>query len=118
MNIGLGQPPDSPIEPGAVVGQERSRSLTSRARWFLAPILLSLVLVLLLTALRANESASRARCNKTLRAIGISIHFYAGDHRGQMPPDIEALLVGMSITPEVFVCQSSRDHTAAGPTQE
>jgi prepilin-type processing-associated H-X9-DG protein len=86
----------------------------------LALIVLSLMLLLLLTPPTSlgSEKANRARCNKTLRAIGISIQMYVGDYNGKMPPDIEALLVGMDITPEVFVCHSSTDEPATGPTQE
>src|SRR4051812_41097027 len=43
---------------------------------------------------------------------------YANDNRGQLPPDLETVMLTQDLTSEVFVCPSSSDQRAAGPTTQ
>jgi prepilin-type processing-associated H-X9-DG protein len=65
-----------------------------------------------------TEKNNRAVCNKTLRAIGFSIHWYAGDHHNQMPPDLETLMVSMDVPPDILLCRSSNDQRPTGATTQ
>jgi hypothetical protein len=53
-----------------------------------------------------------------LRQIGLAIQMYANDNAGRLPPDLATTMVAEDLISEVFVCPSTNDDRAAGPTTQ
>jgi prepilin-type processing-associated H-X9-DG protein len=51
-----------------------------------------------------------------MRALGQAIQMYANNNHGKLPDDLAALRNEEDISPAVFVCPSSSDQPASGPT--
>ncbi len=63
--------------------------------------------------------ANRVKCASNLRYIGYAISMYADARGGQFPDRLEDLLSnGIDLSPEVFVCPSSKDTPATAPTTQ
>jgi len=77
------------------------------------PLQLSLILPALN---RAREQANRIKCASNMKQIGLAAIMYANNHNRQFPDSLETLLSDQDLTSAVFVCPSSRDVPAAGPT--
>jgi prepilin-type processing-associated H-X9-DG protein len=65
-----------------------------------------------------GAGASLVKCASNLQQIGLAIRLYANDNKGQYPDTFTTLLANEDITPAVFVCPSSDDSTAGGPTTQ
>ena len=61
---------------------------------------------------------NRVRCASNLKQIGMGIQLYANDHAGQFPPSFWELITSADLNPEVFICPSSPDERASGPTTQ
>ena len=57
-------------------------------------------------------------CASNLRQIGQAILLYSNDNNGQYPPDFQTLLLTEDIPSECFVCPSTNDTRATGPTTQ
>jgi hypothetical protein len=66
----------------------------------------------------AREPANRIKCASNLRQIGQSIQIYAQANGGVTPRSFDDTIESDDLTPEVFVCPSSNDLRAAGPTTQ
>jgi prepilin-type processing-associated H-X9-DG protein len=93
-----------------------------RSIWLMAAI--AIVLVLLLASFlqpslnsRGGE-APRPKCANNLRQIGLACLMYANEHSGQYPDSLSTVLRDEDITSGVFVCPSSNDTPAQGPTTQ
>ncbi|MGD1278780.1 MAG: hypothetical protein ABR964_16325 [Tepidisphaeraceae bacterium] len=64
------------------------------------------------------ETQLRVRCAWNLRQIGQGIFRYCNDHQGQFPDLFATELANEEITSDVFVCPSSSDTRANGPTTQ
>jgi hypothetical protein len=78
--------------------------------------LLVLISVLLPSMGRAREPANRIKCASNLRQISQAILIYAQANGDMPPPSFDLALETVNISPEVFVCPSSTDERATGPT--
>ena len=116
-----------PIGLALGIAARRNPRAASRARGrALAAILISgvelaLVLggtMLLPTFGKPREPADRIKCASNLRQIGMALQIYANDHNRQFPPSFDEVLMYGDITSEVFVCPSSNDTHATGPTTQ
>lgn len=58
----------------------------------------------------------RVKCSSNMRQIGLAIVMYANEHGGAFPENLHEILEKEDITAEVFVCPSSNDTRAVGPT--
>jgi prepilin-type processing-associated H-X9-DG protein len=65
-----------------------------------------------------GAGASFVKCASNLQQIGLAIRLYANDNKGQYPDTFTTLLANEDITPAVFVCPSSNDSPAGGPTTQ
>jgi prepilin-type processing-associated H-X9-DG protein len=65
-----------------------------------------------------GERANRVHCGSNLRQIGQGLMLYANDHKGRYPADLVTLIFETDLNPEVFVCPSSNDEKATGPTTQ
>ena len=83
-----------------------------------AQILLVLGALFLMPATQSRTPSRRVMCASNLRQIGLAIVMYANDNKGQLPPDLGTVLVTQDLTSEVFVCPSSDDERAHGPTTQ
>jgi len=87
-------------------------------------IVILIILALLFASLidfptgAATQRANRVKCASNLKQIGMGLMLYANDNRGQFPPKFELLITNADLNPEVFVCPSSNDETAIGPTTQ
>jgi len=93
-----------------------------RVRW-LGPALLTVALLVvgvlfILSTLPEYGQSPRVRCANNLRQIGLACLMYANDHANQYPDNLSVVLRDEDITPEVFVCPSSNDTPARGPTKQ
>ena len=98
-----------------------------RHPWYPDPIWVWLLLACVLVVLWAlvptghgnHRLASIVYCGSNLRQIGIGIQLYAKDYAqsgSPYPPDLQAILLTQSITPESFICLKSSDTRAIGTT--
>ena len=53
-----------------------------------------------------------------MRQIGQGCWIYANEHQGKLPDDLGTLFLNEDLTAEVFVCPSTSDTPAAGPTTQ
>jgi prepilin-type processing-associated H-X9-DG protein len=67
---------------------------------------------------RAREMAQRVHCAAQMRSLGQAIQMYASENGGQYPDTIDKLMTTQDVTPEVFVCPSSKDTPATGATPQ
>src|SRR5205085_1349876 len=58
------------------------------------------------------------KCGSNLRQIGLAIQMYIDDNRGRLPPDLATVMTTQDLTSEVFVCPSTADERAAGPSTQ
>lgn len=65
-----------------------------------------------------HPTSNRVKCASNLRQIGQAILLYSQDHGGQYPDSLPTILVNEDITSDVFVCPSSDDTPATGPTTQ
>lgn len=65
---------------------------------------------------RAREPANRGKCANNLRQIALACLTYAQQNGDRLPDDVGQVLATQEITAEVFVCPSSSDDRATGPT--
>jgi hypothetical protein len=115
---------------GVVLGliarrSEKRRGVTgwSAARAYLVLAGVEVVVLLLISVIipqfgRSREPANRAKCASNLREIGMAVRLYANANGGRFPPDLETLLVTGDVVASTFVCPSSNDDTAMGPTTQ
>ena len=64
-----------------------------------------------------REGANRVKCRSNLKRIAQSLSLYAADHAGKYPPDL-SMLLDEDMPSAVFVCPSSNDEPATGPTTQ
>lgn len=104
----------------APVEQWELRRAARAAMWFtLPPAALTLAAAIILPNLsRPREEAQRVKCAPNLRQIGAAIQLYANDHGGILPQSLDRLILGDYLTSEVFICPSSDDKRAEGPTTQ
>lgn len=67
---------------------------------------------------RPREQSNQMKCASNLRQIGYAIQTYASGHGGKLPDDLITLIGSEDLPPAVFVCPSSPDIPAAGPTTQ
>jgi prepilin-type processing-associated H-X9-DG protein len=67
---------------------------------------------------RVYEESPRAGCCSNMHQIVLAILLYQNDFGGVYPPSVDELLENEQITPSVFVCPSSNESAAAGPTTQ
>lgn len=84
----------------------------------LTQLLLLFGALFLMPATNSGVPGIRIKCASNLRQIGLAIEMYANDNKGQLPPDLATVLVTQDLTSEVFVCPSSDDERAHGPTTQ
>src|SRR5687768_4208274 len=65
---------------------------------------------------RAREPANRIKCASNLKQIAWALQLYANNNGGTYPPSFDELVLEGEVTPEVFLCPSSADERAYGPT--
>jgi prepilin-type processing-associated H-X9-DG protein len=63
-----------------------------------------------------GDGPGRMKCASNLRQIGQAVQMYANENRGAFPPDFPTLLLSQELTSGLFVCQSTDDERADGPT--
>ncbi len=78
-------------------------------------------LVFAAAVLSSGHPQSRApalvvQCASNMRQIGLAMMMYANEHGGAFPESLHEILEKEDITAEVFVCPSSNDTRAVGPT--
>jgi len=103
--------------------QNQNRPFYRRPIPLIASILVCLALTIaasiLLPAMnRAKETANRAKCSKTLKALAHAVYLYANENHWICPDRIENLMLREDIAPEIFICPSSSDTPATGQTPE
>jgi type II secretory pathway pseudopilin PulG len=81
-------------------------------------IILVLVSVLLPALCRSREGSNRIACASNMRQIGLGAIMWANDHGGNFPDDLDTILKTQDLSPQVFVCPSSKDTAPAGPTTQ
>jgi prepilin-type processing-associated H-X9-DG protein len=90
--------------------------------WVVPAILVLLVLLLgaiLVPSLNSrSEHSPRVTCANHLRQIGLACLMYANGHSDQYPDSLATVLRDEDITADVFVCPSSNDAPANGPTTQ
>ena len=99
------------------------RDGSSRAqRWVgtgLAVVLvIALISLLLLLLGTPREQANRARCSNNLRQIALVCQMYAYANGGRFPDTINDVLLTQDITADAFVCPTTTDTLATGPTTQ
>jgi len=81
-------------------------------------LLLLLMAIIILPRMGASpERANRVKCASNLRQIGQAIFLYANDNAGRFPQRLDQFLADGSLEAYVFVCPSSNDDWATGPTK-
>ncbi len=66
---------------------------------------------------RHGEQNNRIKCGSNLKRTAQSLSLYAADHAGKYPPDL-SLLLDEDTPSAVFVCPSSNDEPATGPSTQ
>jgi len=104
---------------------EKRRGVTglSAARAYMVLAVVEVVVLLLISVIipqfgRSREPANRVKCASNLRQIGTAVRLYANANGGQFPPDLETLLATGDANASMFICPSSNDDTAMGPTTQ
>ena len=97
-----------------------SRPWVRRAAYatVVAVVLVLLISVLLPSLNRSSHHPAHIKCSSNLRSIGQAVQMYANENRGLFPPDFGTLLITQDLTSEVFVCYSTNDVRADGPTMQ
>ena len=108
-----------------IAARRNSRAASPRglalAAIFISGLELALILggtMLLPTMGRRVSRQTESKCASNLRQIGMALQIYANEHNGQFPPSFDEVLMYGDITSEVFVCPSSNDTHATGPTTQ
>lgn len=83
-----------------------------------AVVLVLLISVLLPSLNRSRHGPGYLKCSSNLRSIGQAVQMYANENRGLYPPDFGRLLLTQDLTSEMFVCYSTDDVRADGPTMQ
>jgi prepilin-type processing-associated H-X9-DG protein len=114
---------DAPLEP--LDYEQKGRGSARLKGWHVRLLVfLSLAICVLAVGWLLNpqigsrEQSPRVKCASNLRQIGLAIQMYANENKGQPPPDLGTVLVTQDLTSEVFVCPSSADERAGGPTTQ
>jgi prepilin-type processing-associated H-X9-DG protein len=115
---------DAPLEP-LDYKQKGRGSVRPKRRYVLLLILLALSFstgaigwLLMPHRIGSRDINPREKCASNLRQIGLAIQMYANDNKGQLPPDLGAVLATQDLTSNDFVCPSSSDDRATGPTTQ
>jgi prepilin-type processing-associated H-X9-DG protein len=111
------EPPPSPARLEYATPAPKRRTPFYLALAFAAVAIFAMVSNLTSTG-RPRAVANRVKCASNLRQIGQAILIYSNDHNGQYPDDFQTLLLTTDITSECFVCPSSNDVLATGPTTQ
>jgi prepilin-type processing-associated H-X9-DG protein len=93
----------------------------ARAYLLLAGVEVAVLLLIAVTLPqlgRSRETANRVKCGSNLRQIGMAVRLYADENGGRFPPDLETLLMTQDVIASMFVCPSSNDDAAKGPTTQ
>jgi len=53
-----------------------------------------------------------------MKQIGLGAIMWANDHAGQFPDDLDTILEHQDLSPQAFICPSSKDTAASGPTTQ
>jgi prepilin-type processing-associated H-X9-DG protein len=64
----------------------------------------------------ASEPANRLTCASHLRRIGQSLTFYAVKYDTRYPPTLDLLILHADTPASAFICESTGDETATGPS--
>lgn len=101
---------------------DTSPSRKRRSIWVVPALAVLLVLLSAWIILPSFDThrvlAPRAKCANNLRQIGLACLMYADDHSNQYPDSLSTVLRDEDITADVFVCPSSNDTPARGPTTQ
>ena len=65
-----------------------------------------------------KETVNRRNCAFNLHNIGLALLQYANEHDGTLPTTLDVLLSTTNISPVNFVCMSSNETPATGPTTQ
>jgi prepilin-type processing-associated H-X9-DG protein len=65
-----------------------------------------------------SRPTPRVYCMSNLHAIGSALARYANENHGQFPDDLNALVAANMIDTRAFVCPSTNDTQATGPTTQ
>lgn len=92
----------------------------ARWQWFLAASPLAVLAALALLPFTATPrcGSNRVKCQSNMRQIGQAILLYTNDFGGRYPDSLGDLLLTEDITSEAFVCPSTTDTPARGPTTQ
>ena len=64
----------------------------------------------------SRERPNRVQCASNLRWIAQCIEFYASEHQGKYPDDLQQLVIDADLNPEALICPSSNHEKAIGAT--
>lgn len=64
---------------------------------------------------RARESARQTACMSQMRQLGMGIMMYANDHKGQLPPDLGALLPYLGGNALIMICPDAQNNLTPAP---
>jgi prepilin-type processing-associated H-X9-DG protein len=99
-------------------GEKRSAFFAWRIGLAVMAAVLVVIAVMLPHMNRTYVEDPRVRCESSLRMIGQAILLYTNDSKGVYPNTFGDLLLTQDITSDVFVCLSSNDTPATGPTTQ
>ncbi|HEX3357256.1 MAG TPA: H-X9-DG-CTERM domain-containing protein [Tepidisphaeraceae bacterium] len=68
--------------------------------------------------MRLRQTGNPGKCPSNLRQIGQAILLYANDHHGAYPDSVSTILLEEEVTSQLFICPTSNDTPATGPTTQ
>lgn len=104
--------------PGSILTPSHRLARTARIIGYIELSLIVLSFFLLPNLGSARPRANRVKCASNLRQIRQGLMLYASDNRGIYPPTLDLLIAPDYLSAEVFVCPSSNDEPATGPTTQ
>lgn len=82
----------------------------------LMPVMFMMIAIMLPSLSKARDMAKRAVCAANLGGTGKGLAIYANQYKGQLPPDIDALVRSGLAQPGQFVCPASGASEQAIPS--
>lgn len=114
----------SPIETTSTPVRLDYATLGVRRRWPLRILIISIVVPSLFggayfALLKLNPPRVESpvvECSSHMREIGLAMMMYANEHGGKFPDSLHEILEKEDVESEAFVCPTSNDVRATGPT--
>jgi prepilin-type processing-associated H-X9-DG protein len=104
-----------------IIGITRAKDGRGGKGLGIAAIVLGIISLLFMPAIllpalnRARETANRVKCGNQMQMIGVAINSYQSQHRGQNPPNLNALVSSGLISNQALVCPSD-NNTSGQPS--